>query len=148
MLFACGGKRITSDFIEYEGSLDGNYRASAVMVDKFNDVKACMSIWDAFNGRIDFPPMDMPTLRVMGCEMFEDCDVNAVVCPEIAKPTRGCYLASGIVMLPANVKPGIIDHEFVHHICNQTGICPNDVHPLDPLHTSIYFLKCSGLKTE
>ena len=139
---SCGiGKKYTSDYIEYQGRLDGDYRYDARMVDKFYAVKECMGVtWSA----------PFPNLEIRGCEEFADCKVNAVKCPGIAKPVRGCYMSgSNTVILPANVKPGIIDHEFVHHFCNITpDLCPNDIQPSDPLHTSEYFLTCSGTKVE
>jgi hypothetical protein len=139
-LSACGGKYITSEHVEYEGALDGDYRDSDVMVDKFKIVMGCMNVVEVAE------PMPQPRLRVMGCEVYEGCEVNAVKCPGIDRAVRGCFAPPDLVILPAKVQPRIIEHEYIHYFC-YTGFCPG-VEDLDPNHLSPYFLECSGLKTQ
>ncbi len=139
LMAGCGAKKISSNYIEYQGLLDGDFRDSEKMVESFEKVGVCMDLTG------EYP---LPNLRVMGCPEFEGCNVNAVPCPGYEEGAWGCYFSgSKTISLPANVKRGITDHELVHYFCDMSKTC-NETQDLDSFHTSEYFLKCSGLKLE
>jgi hypothetical protein len=141
IISGCGAKYVTTDYVGYDNKLDGDYKSKHTMVNEYEKVKTCMGIGDA---------VPYPSIRIYGCEVYENCKVNGVPCTGFAKPVKGCY-ETGIktVVVPVNTDNNLIQHEFVHYLCDMNpGYCVAGDRPDDPQHLSKWFLKCSGLMFE
>lgn len=132
LMTACTGKVLTpATEVVYEGELVGNedftYASAAKVLEKCLGVKTCMGLSQENYA--------LPKIRGMR-------GGNAVACGEnedgTAKLKLGCYSADGFITVPQGADVEIISHECVHHwLYQSTG-------DLDALHSSNFFLTCSG----
>ena len=128
---ACSSKKLVpaTDVI-YEGAMLGNeeftYKSAAQIADKCMAVKKCMGLSET-----DYP---LPDIKGMGGGNAVECGTNPDGTPRLK---LGCYVP-GLVIVPQGADLEIISHECVHHwLFESTG-------DLDPLHSSNFFLTCSG----
>lgn len=132
VLVSCSGKVLTpATEVVYEGELTGGedftYASAAKVIEKCMAVKSCMGLLQS-----DYP---VPKIRGMRGGNAVECGVNEDGSPRLK---LGCYTYDGYITVPEGADIEIISHECVHHWLYQaTG-------DADPLHSSSYFLTCSG----
>lgn len=132
LITSCLGKDLTpATEVVYEGELIGNedftYASASKVIQKCLAVKTCMGLLQT-----DYP---LPKIRGMRGGNAVECGVNEDGTPKLK---LGCYSADGYIIVPEGADLEIISHECVHHwLYESTG-------DLDPLHSSSYFLTCSG----
>ena len=128
---------VPSNYVEYSGTLDGNYAYSSEMLRVYTNTQECV-------GAIDIP-IPLPKLVVMGCPVYEGCDVNVVKCND--KNMEGCYdPTTSTVILPAKTTLKVIEHEFIHHFCNHEKTLNCGSEETAAKHASPLFDKCSGIQ--
>ncbi|MCH7519530.1 MAG: hypothetical protein IH964_10965 [Candidatus Dadabacteria bacterium] len=132
LIASCAGMNLTpATEVAYEGELVGNenftYPSAGRVLETCLDTKTCMGL-----SQTDYP---LPKIRGMRGGNAVECGVKEDGTPKLK---QGCYTADGFITVPEGGDLDVIGHECVHHwLLQSTG-------DLDPLHSSSFFLKCSG----